>query len=532
MFACLIIGVMGCSRHADDARLLRADSLMTVAPDSAYAVLAAVDTSLLDDADRAYYALLRTQCDYKCYIPATDSALIVAALAWYHRHPQGDRLTRAMLHRGTVAEEMGNPVDAIKWYRHAEANADTADHNMLGYINLRIADLYMGEYAKNERANNYAQIAINHFKQINCTHYEIASILTLAALTYQDTCASIALFKNAFELADETHDSANVAIAGKKLSHLYLAAGDCEKSKHYASVLLRHYNTYLDDNICAYNLCRAYLCLNQLDSAKKLFNQLPPPCNREDSVMWLNLMVKFSMEKGDVRAYEKWNEKAEDYVDSVVQLSRSQDLLFADNEFDLMQSRAHQARLKNIALLVVTLLLAIIAIIVAMHLHRSNQNARKYQRERHQNLLELEALQKRHDIEMKDAEESYTQSIETLKQASVYRKAVEAQLNNALMVAESKSFHRFINDAFWKNLFCYANLMFNNLLERAVAAGMNKKEEQKFFALCCLELPNSIIALIMDYTNTHYVTNKKAKLLKDYFNHQGPFSDFLEQEHI
>ena len=51
------------------------------------------------------------------------------------------------------------------------------------------------------------------------------------------------------------------------------------------------------------------------------------------------------------------------------------------------------------------------------------------------------------------------------------------------MVAESKSFHRFINDAFWKNLFCYANLMFNNLLERAVAAGMNKKEEQKFFAL-------------------------------------------------
>ncbi len=65
--AALVALVTGCGGvHRYDARLVAADSLMWIAPDSALATLTAID-SLTGEGDRAYYALLMTQARYKCY---------------------------------------------------------------------------------------------------------------------------------------------------------------------------------------------------------------------------------------------------------------------------------------------------------------------------------------------------------------------------------------------------------------------------------------------------------------------------------
>ena len=86
--AALVALVTGCGGvHRYDARLVAADSLMWIAPDSALATLTAID-SLTGEGDRAYYALLMTQARYKCYadITASDDSAITRAIDYYRAH--------------------------------------------------------------------------------------------------------------------------------------------------------------------------------------------------------------------------------------------------------------------------------------------------------------------------------------------------------------------------------------------------------------------------------------------------------------
>ena len=65
-----------------DSRLTAADSLMRSAPDSALAMVEAVDRdSLTNEADRAYRDLLLTQARYKAYVTATSDSDINRALS-------------------------------------------------------------------------------------------------------------------------------------------------------------------------------------------------------------------------------------------------------------------------------------------------------------------------------------------------------------------------------------------------------------------------------------------------------------------
>ena len=60
----LVTGCGGARRY--DARLVAADSLMWTAPDSALAIVTAIDR-LTGERDLAYRDLLATQARYKCY---------------------------------------------------------------------------------------------------------------------------------------------------------------------------------------------------------------------------------------------------------------------------------------------------------------------------------------------------------------------------------------------------------------------------------------------------------------------------------
>ena len=74
----------GCTPASTREALARADSIMVAAPDSALAILDALDPATLNsDGKRARYALLRSQALDKNYIDATDDSLISIASDYY-----------------------------------------------------------------------------------------------------------------------------------------------------------------------------------------------------------------------------------------------------------------------------------------------------------------------------------------------------------------------------------------------------------------------------------------------------------------
>ena len=145
----LITIVMGCSRSVDK-RLVLADTLMWTRPDSSLTILESINRdSLQGEENLAYYALLLTQAQFRCNIPLTTDTLITKAVDYYSDNHNREHYTRALLYKGGAYEDMNLPIDAMRYYKMAEDNADTTDYRNLAQLNLRMGKLYYDNYASN-----------------------------------------------------------------------------------------------------------------------------------------------------------------------------------------------------------------------------------------------------------------------------------------------------------------------------------------------------------------------------------------------
>ena len=134
--------VMGCSRSVDK-RLVLADTLMWTAPDSSLKILTAINRDSLQDKENlAYHALLLTQAQFRCNGNCDSDTLINLALSHYSDNHIREHYTRSLMYKGAFNEVHDNPVEAIKWYKCAEDNADTTDYRNLAQINFRMGKLY------------------------------------------------------------------------------------------------------------------------------------------------------------------------------------------------------------------------------------------------------------------------------------------------------------------------------------------------------------------------------------------------------
>ncbi len=178
LFAVLLSAALSCSRSVDK-RLVLADSLMWVNPDSSLAILEAINRdSLQGDENQAYYALLLTQAQFRVDYAIPSDSLINLAVEHYSDNHNREHYTRALLYKGAFYEVNDNHVEAVKWYKQAEDNADSTDYRNLAQINMRMGMLYYNNYASNN-------LDLNKFKMA-AHYYEILrdKKMTMAALEY------------------------------------------------------------------------------------------------------------------------------------------------------------------------------------------------------------------------------------------------------------------------------------------------------------------------------------------------------------
>ena len=72
------------------------------------------------------------------------------------------------MYKGAFDEVHDNPVEAIKWYKRAEDNADTTDYRNLAQINLRMGKLYYDNYASNNLDLEKFKKAYKYYKTKEC----------------------------------------------------------------------------------------------------------------------------------------------------------------------------------------------------------------------------------------------------------------------------------------------------------------------------------------------------------------------------
>lgn len=262
LFAALL-AVASCSR-TDDARLAVAERQMAEHPDSALLTLRQIDATSLNRHNTALYALLLTQAQYKNDITATSDSLINIALDYFS---DGKRHIECLIYKGAVLQELGEEQEAIDYLKKAEAATSPTDNEMLGYINMRLGNIYMNSYIENNEDIAKYKKALHHYKLSGNKKYQLACLGTVGALYRAENMDSAYYYINAaIKLAEELGNSERIAYHKGILVRAYITDSLIYKAKNAATCLMAEYPEYCDNDLLL-DASRIYAMLGNRDSA-------------------------------------------------------------------------------------------------------------------------------------------------------------------------------------------------------------------------------------------------------------------------
>ena len=522
VFALLVAVVAGCSHSARyDGRLVTADSLMWDTPDSALAVLCAID-SLSGEANQAYRDLLVTQARYKCYqeITASDDSAISRAITHYRRHSgEREKLTRAYLYKGAVMEELGHIDSAMYYYKHAEFAADKRDYANLGQINIRIADLYRVYYAdkqtcydKFSQALKYYTLAGNKRLQLNCLYH----MGGCSGITR--TSDSKELLEQASQLAIELNDSSNYYKCQELLCRqLYYQEKTLPEAKKIALHCLNNYRRYVDNSLLL-DLADIYIRSGMPDSAKFYLSfinsQMVPSEISQIKTRKHLILSRIAEFEGDISLSNHYDKLAHQVSDSISNNKNKYLIQQIEDDFNRNQNSKTQSNITRLRWTIIAILL--IAVLLA-----SLFTALNFRKTRNTKAIIKELVKEKHDnhsyflyqLNAKNSviERQLTNLVELMKQC-----ASNAEMQNLSSKEAQKIKDTIINaanDDFWIELCTHLDKTYHGMItELSHNPGISKKD-LRFICLCCCGFSNSEIALIMNYS-LKYISNKRKNTIQ------------------
>ena len=136
--------VLSCGNPQVTQQLDAAETVMGEHPDSALAIIRAIDTlSLKTRSVAARYSLLRAMALDKNYIDTTDISIIRPAVEYYSRRGTASEMMRAFFYRGVISANRGEDDEAMRYYLLAlKDSAKVADDHYKELVNSAISDIF------------------------------------------------------------------------------------------------------------------------------------------------------------------------------------------------------------------------------------------------------------------------------------------------------------------------------------------------------------------------------------------------------
>ena len=534
VFAVLVAVVAGCSHSARyDGRLVAADSLMQVNPDSSLAIVEGLcRDSLATEGDRAYRDLLLTQARYRCYITATSDSDINRALAYYRAHPkEREKLTRVNIYKGAVMDELGFPDSAMLYYKQAEAVAAPTDYFNLGYINLRISDLFLDQVSKDSSVIVRLHRAMWCFEKQHDTTRLISVLGNLGSMTGYDQPDSakrylwraIALARQFDPTQQYSHEST--------LAGVYFFQNEYAQANALAMDVLRHGSEYSFERQFYYYAAMSYISLGKLDSAKYVLSVTPTPVDDVDSLTYYNLTAAISKAEGKPYSYAENVSQYNEMVGDILYSSRESELLQIESEFDRKQEelRHDNVNRRNITIISIGLLLLILlSLIIYRNKHRYSQLINDLMEESQNHVSDINTLRRNidqlkiRDSQLKDFITSYIELMGDVTEAC-YHSPMNVLSNEIRRLFQLEK----ENKNKWVMLYSYIDNEYNHIITDTINKYSQLNDRDiLLLALTCLDFSCAQIAIITGYSNATSISGNRQRLA------QKMGLDYTLQEYI
>ena len=508
--------VMSCSRSLDK-RLVLADTLMWVNPDSSLAILNAINRdSLQGDENQAYYALLLTQAQFRCNIPLTSDTLISKAVDYYSDIHNREHYTRSLLYKGSAYEDMNNPVEAIKWYKKADNNADSTDYRNLAQINFRMGLLYYKNYASNNLDLNKFKMAAHYYeilrdKKMTMTALEYCgNVLRITDINEARKC-----YDKALSTARELKDTTNIYSIDVNYALMYIEDSLYSQAKQYIMDAFQLNNSF-EENNNYYMLSLIYAYQKDLDSAK-YFISLPDKSQNiaYDSLLMYKALREIALCENDISQYRIFNSQCKKISNSLEYNKTRYKLLDSEQEFDKStksEASISLGKKKKIIYLLIGLLLLISAVFSLIYLKKKKDAKRLIVEIRNENSDKYDRLNE----ELVNVNNRFANVM--LAQISVLKNIMTQTYKEPEDYQSKNAEHKIspINDSdkeFWNGLYDYLNLKHSNIIKRIDKNYPRlSPTEMNIIGLLCCGFNDAEIAVCKGYRNAKTVKSKRNKI--------------------
>jgi len=532
----LVAAVTGCGRARYDARLVAADCLMQPDPDSALAIVSALD-SLAGDANLAYRDLLLTQARYKCYVDITagDDSAITRAMAWYRAHGgEREKLTRAYLYKGAVMQELNHVDSAMYYYKTAEVTADPKDYANLGQINTRIAALYNDYYADSQICYDKYNQALQYYQLTGNKSFQLVCMLRMASCSgvmHKDDAEQ--LLNQAIQLAIELNDSLCYYQCQELLCRQFSYEGkSIPRAKQIAMHCLNDYRDYVNHDLLL-DLADIYAYSGMPDSARYYLDLAIANAGianpEQVQTRKYFILSRITRVEGDTALSNHYDKLSHQVTDSILNSNQRYQIQQIENENNFEQKENHVRAINNLHWLVrgiIALAILILLLFAIYHYRRVNYIKSLTQELQHATINRHEQLLKQVDVPdsvIGQFVKNMVSFMQTLMEASekdgptTLRQRVKDGLGSITT-----------GEDFWDALRAHVDLTHDGLISRiAEDPGMTSKD-LKFIELCCCGFDYVEISIIMGYT-PRYVLNKR-KLIAKKMGLQVPLLDYLNDQ--
>lgn len=512
-----------------DHRLIAADSVLRQNdPDIALKLLESMDDSKLrDKGNRAYHALLLTQARYRCYVKITNDSLIDIALDYYQHHAgEREKLARAYLYKGAITEMLGNPTDAITYYRQTTDVALPNDHYNQGYAKMRIGSLYSDNLVADSSDIVLFKAALHHFEQVPDSFY-IANCLSMIGRSYNansNTDSAVMYLERAAALAHRIQEPKLEMRTLGSLADLKMFSPnprDIDQAKRIALFLLQS-----DDNLpdrrdhlllmAAYTLAKQ----NKADSANIYLVQVENRrLNNELTVFYHDCCAEVARCHGDFDQFKRHVDISHHLADSLVTNKLQQQLREVEAKYDNEALQKQTLHYRN-RLLMSLLALAILCLMIVVMRH--HLKSRRLELQRSQDTIEQLRDEAAQFMPRLIAQQAMSQELkETIgHQVEVYTRLVEkfaskkdkAQKDFDKAFVQSYSMSH-LDESFWAGLRTYVNSQYNSIISESIATNPSLSETDiNYLALYCCGVPTSVIMACMGYKEVHSAYNKKRRV--------------------
>lgn len=522
-------------------QLDRAEKLMTNHPDSALAILDAMDRQTLGNPKRrARHALLLSQALDKNYIDVDNDSLISRAVEYYTRHGSNAEKAQAQYYYAVVKGNAAESGAAIKALLTAREYVDKADDiRMKGLVYTYLGNLYYEQFCFGDAVTAYSE-AVEAFRETGQTFYLLYTMRRKSSslnLTGRPDEA-LACLSEARQTAIESNDTTSLLEIMTSIGGIQIAS-DKTTLPIYKQDLFDMYRQYTDGVIPLEHypvVGYAYYLEKDVDSARwyyRNYRRLQPKITSLN-VGILAIMSRIENAAGNFEEALKYERMYIQYSDSIHAILQNNQTSELKGKYEIEYLKKEYTAFRLVRryetlslILAIVVILTGCSLIVGSHkkaLRKKNRKIAEYKRYVEEGNEHYAKLTKQYDeirqnANMQDERSQMLFSLlgnrikslqQLLEWASLYEKNTEnfyRHFKEHIKVATGK------NRELAEDVIAIANLSCHGIIDRLREQYPTLSlHELCYCGFICLGFSTESIRILYNHTNIYSIYTMRSKI--------------------